>query len=62
MSIQIDPKSAKTYYNRGIAYGTLGQWEKAIADYSSTIEIDPNYTMAYSNRDIAYRKLSEKKR
>jgi len=56
MAIGIDPKNATAYYNRGIAYGNLGQWDKAIADYSSAIGIDPNYSKAYSDRDVAYKK------
>ena len=62
MAIRINPTIATTYYNRGIAYDNLGQWDKAIADYSKAIEIDPDLTKAYSNREVAFRKLRNEKR
>ena len=45
--------------NRGVAYGALGQWDMAIADYSKAIEINPKYTDAYNNRGVAYYNLGQ---
>jgi tetratricopeptide (TPR) repeat protein len=59
--IEIDPRNATAYYNRGFAYSNLGQWDKAAADFTQTIEINPNFTSAYQNREIAYRKLQSAK-
>jgi lipoprotein NlpI len=51
--------SIYAFYNRGTAYGDLGQWEKAIPDLSKAIEIDPNKTTAYYQRGVAYGKLGQ---
>jgi tetratricopeptide (TPR) repeat protein len=50
-------KIPTAYYSRGIEYGDLGQWDKAIDDYSIAIEIDPKFSDAYSNRGVAYGNL-----
>ena len=48
------------YSNRGAAYADLGEYQQAIADYTSAIELDPNLAMAYFNRGVAYKVLAEK--
>lgn len=52
-------ENAIPYITRGIAYGNLGQWKKAVTDYSKAIEIDPKITDAYSNRGIAYGNMGQ---
>ena len=42
------------YYNRGVAYGDLGQYQKEIDDYTRAIELDPQHANAYFNRGITY--------
>ena len=42
-AIEIDPKSAIAYNNRGWAYEGKKDYDRAIADYSKAIEIDPKY-------------------
>ncbi|MCX6251724.1 MAG: tetratricopeptide repeat protein [Bacteroidetes bacterium] len=42
------------YSNRGIVYGNLGQWDKAIADFSRAIELDNKYLEPHYNRGLAY--------
>jgi len=54
-AIELDPKYADAYYNRGIAYKRKGNLDQAIADYSKAIELDPKLATAYNNRGIAYR-------
>ena len=46
--------NAEAYYNRGIAYGDKGEYDKAIEDYSKAIELNPEYAEAYNNRGNAY--------
>jgi len=41
-------------YNRGIAYGMSGQYDRAIADYDTAIKINPKDTIAYVVRGISY--------
>ena len=40
-AIEIDPKYAQAYNNRGYAYEAKGEHDRAIADYDKAIEIDP---------------------
>ncbi len=42
--------------NRGSAWGTRGDLDRAIADYNQAIRLDPKDTKAYYNRGIAWEK------
>ena len=61
-AIEIDPKYAEAYCNRGVAYGKIEQWDKAIADFNKAIEIDPNYYQALTNRDVTYQNMPKEKK
>ncbi len=53
---------AMAYLGKGIAYSNLGQYEKAIDDFTETIELatdDHDKAMAYYNRGLAYRNLEQ---
>ena len=52
--IKTDAKDAFTYYNRGAAYQTKGEVDRAITDYDKAIELKPDYAAAYENRARAY--------
>ncbi|MGH6838025.1 MAG: tetratricopeptide repeat protein [Methylocella sp.] len=41
--MEIDPRNAMAYHNRGVAYTRKGDHHRAIADSSKAIEIDPRY-------------------
>ncbi|MBI2917515.1 MAG: tetratricopeptide repeat protein [Chloroflexi bacterium] len=56
-AIQLDPKDAAAYNNRGIAYRKLGQPKEAIADYTRAIQLDPKDAAACNNRGYAYQAL-----
>lgn len=43
------------YNHRGIAYFTMSEYEKAIADFTLAIEMSPDQVRAYTNRGLAYR-------
>src|SRR5579859_2188274 len=58
-AIQIDPRYAAAYNNRGNTYCELKEYAKAMADYSRTIELNPRYAAAYYNRGNAYCELKE---
>ena len=49
----------QTYYNRGESYHLLGEYQKAISDFSKVIAHDPNDKEAYLNRAKAYRAIGE---
>ena len=51
--IKLFPKGWMYYFQRGIAYRNLEDYDAAIADYTKAIEINPNYAEAYNNRGIA---------
>ncbi len=53
-AIEINPKDAVAYINRGIAYKKEGDYDKAISDYNRALEIDPMYAAAYSNLGSIY--------
>jgi len=58
-AIQLDPKYAKAYFNRGGSFGNIGKGKEALADYNKSIEIDPNYEPAYNNRGNSYLNLKQ---
>ena len=54
-AIELNPKDANAYYNRGTVYGKdIKEFDKAIEDYNKTIEIDPKHANAYNNRGNVY--------
>jgi tetratricopeptide (TPR) repeat protein len=53
-AIELLPRYAKAYNNRGYIYRKKGEYDHAIADYSKAIEIDPKYASAYYHGDYAY--------
>jgi serine/threonine-protein kinase len=54
-SKQDEPRNAKFYNSRGIAFAEKGQYDRAISDFNQAIEINPRYNKAYNNRGIVYR-------
>jgi Flp pilus assembly protein TadD len=52
-AIELNPKDARAFNNRGVVYADLKQFEKAIQNYNQTIELNPKYAsafrMAFSN-------------
>lgn len=56
-SIAINPVDAEVYYNRGLAYIYLGEFQKAIADNNQVISLEPDNANAYHNRGSAYGSL-----
>ena len=51
-AIDINPRSAKAYYNRGRSYFRERRYNKAIADFSKAIEINPRHGYAYTSRGV----------
>ncbi len=53
-AIEINPRHASAYYNRGTIKGKeLGDYYGAIADYNKSIEINPMDADAYRNRGLS---------
>jgi tetratricopeptide (TPR) repeat protein len=47
------------YNNRGNAYMTKGEYDRAVQDYDQSIKLNPNYARAFNNRGVAYQKKGE---
>jgi tetratricopeptide (TPR) repeat protein len=47
---------AANHYNRGTIYYQLGEWDKAMEEFSACLVIRPDYTDAYHARGIIYRR------
>ncbi|HWX40148.1 MAG TPA: tetratricopeptide repeat protein, partial [Blastocatellia bacterium] len=50
----IDPFNALAYYDRGAAWYSKGDLERAITDFDNAIRIDPRYSDAYIRRGRAW--------
>jgi tetratricopeptide (TPR) repeat protein len=54
-AIELYPdRAAIPYNNRGLAYDSLGDRDRALADYNVAIAISPEFVDAYINRGIVY--------
>ncbi|MDO9530397.1 MAG: tetratricopeptide repeat protein [Syntrophales bacterium] len=53
-TLEITPRYAGAYYNRGTAWAMKGDYDRAIVDFNRALEIDPRCAKAYYNRGIAW--------
>jgi tetratricopeptide (TPR) repeat protein len=58
-AIDLDPKNAEAYNNRGNAYYERQQYDLALADFSAAITHRPDYRAAYFNRGNTYSEQKE---
>jgi tetratricopeptide (TPR) repeat protein len=52
--LEINPKNADAFYNRGWLYAYKGEERAALNDYSKAIEIDANHADAHYNRGLIF--------
>jgi tetratricopeptide (TPR) repeat protein len=52
--IKNDPKNFSNYYNRGLFYMDLKEYDKAIKDFDNTLSLENEYTPALSSKSIAF--------
>lgn len=57
-AIDLDPRYAFAYLNRGNTYHELKQLDLALADYNKAIALDPTDDNAYYNRGVLYGNLN----
>jgi Flp pilus assembly protein TadD len=48
-AIELNPKDARVFNNRGTAYADLKQFEKAIQDYNQAIELNPKDARVFNS-------------
>jgi tetratricopeptide (TPR) repeat protein len=58
-AIRLDPNLGRAYFYRGELYEDLGQYQRAIEDYSQAIRLDPNLGRAYRYRAGVYEDLGQ---
>ena len=58
-AIEINPKYANAYNNRGAAKISLSDFKGAIEDFTKAIEINPKFVNAYFSRGIAKNSLND---
>lgn len=56
-AIKLNPQFAKAYYDRGLAYANLHNYQQEINDYNKAIELDPEYADPYGSRGMRYADL-----
>jgi serine/threonine protein kinase len=59
---RLNPSDPTIYYNRGLAYYNLGQYEHAIKECDEAIQINHDYAYAYWVRGLAYYNLGQYER
>jgi tetratricopeptide (TPR) repeat protein len=59
--LELKPDNATAFYNRGIIYAQLKQYEQAIANYDQVIALNPDYIDAFANRGNAYTAMKQYK-
>jgi len=57
--LELSPRHAMTYYNRGSMYSNRGEYGKALEDFDKSIKYDSSYSNAYNNRGLVYDKLEQ---
>jgi tetratricopeptide (TPR) repeat protein len=58
-AIAYSRKLAASYINRGNAYNTKGDYDRAIKDYNDALQLDPNFVDAYIDLADVYTKKGD---
>ena len=56
------PLDPVAYHNRALAFKDAGDYERAIADFTTALSISPQFIDAYNNRGLAYKNKKEFKK
>jgi len=59
-ALEQNPKLARAYNNRGLAYATLREYGFALADYDDCLALPEPFAEAYYNRGVARFRLGRK--
>ncbi len=58
-AINLNPKFALAYCQRGTAYGNLSNYRQAEVDFNKAIELNPNMAYIYNQRGLFYQNLGD---
>jgi tetratricopeptide (TPR) repeat protein len=53
-ALNINPRLAEAYNNRGFLYYQQGKSDLALSDFNQALNINPRYATAYNNRGTLY--------
>lgn len=53
-ALALSPQNPEIYYNRAVAYYSLGDADLAIKDFDHAIQLQPTMAEAYANRSTVY--------
>lgn len=53
-AIELNPRDAVAYSNRGAAYGQIGNYKQQFEDSNRAIELNARDAVAYNNRGVAH--------
>lgn len=57
--LEIDPKNAMAYNNRGYAWVEKGDYDRATEDYNKAIKLSPQLAETYYNKGVLYRRQGD---
>jgi len=52
-------KRAETHFNKGVAYGEKGDYDKALSDYETALQLDPSHLSHFRE---SYEEIKERAR
>ncbi|MCA2554169.1 MAG: tetratricopeptide repeat protein, partial [Microcystis sp. M04BS1] len=61
-AIELNPRDAEAYLNRGVIYARQGKPDLALSDFNQAININPRYAEAYANRGVLYYSRQEREK
>lgn len=59
LALETNPRTAITYFNRGLAWFYMGEMDKAIDDYTKALEINKELIEAYISRGVTWNKKGD---
>ncbi|MFM7794162.1 MAG: tetratricopeptide repeat protein, partial [Microcystis panniformis] len=61
-ALNINPRDAIAYNNRGLLYKEQGKPDLALSDFNQALNINPRYAKAYLNRGVLYYSRQEREK
>jgi tetratricopeptide (TPR) repeat protein len=58
-AIELDPKLAEAFNDRGNAYFQIGEFEQAMIDYNRAVELKPDFALAHLNTGNVYHEMGD---